>query len=681
MKLSYAWLKEWVDVPWDATELGTRLTMAGFELEGIDAAQGDAILALNVTPNRGDAMSVLGIAREVAALSRSALKTPDVALASVAIPDTFPVQVEAPAACPTLVGRVIRGVHNRIATPAWMRARLEGAEIRSISPIVDVTNYVLLELGQPLHAYDLARLRGEIRARYAQAGERLQLLDNRTVDLTPDMLVIADTAGAVGLAGIMGGARTAVTAETTDVFLESAYFSADAIRGRGRSLGLQTDASQRFERGVDPSLQTRAIERATVLLIEIGGGKAGPIIEQVSPSHQPLRPEVVMRRAQLARLLGVAFDPEDIERALAALQMRVRSVATGWEVKPPAHRFDIAFEADLIEEVARLVGYAAIPEREAEAAHHFPALDGAQPAEAGVLEVMSARGYQETINYSFVDPQLQARLFPERASLALANPIASDLSVMRVSLWPGLLRTAAENQRRQQERMRLVEHGVCFRVEGLNTTEVDTLAALACGPRLPEQWGVARDTRAAADFFDLKSDLEALFSATGAAGEFTFEPAELSCLHPGRAARVLRQGRAVGWLGELHPLLVRELDFTYAPVLFELAFYDALRLERTVFHDISRFPLVRRDLAIVVDENVSLSALRERVTLSASSLLQQCRVFDVYRGPGLETGTKSIALGLIFQDISRTLTDEDVDRNVASIIAGLRASLNAKIRE
>src|SRR5665213_1946418 len=537
MKLSYAWLKEWLDVPWNAAELGARLTMAGFELEGIEAAHSDAILALNVTPNRGDAMSVLGIAREVAALSRHALRTPDVALASVAIADIFPVQVEAPAACPTLIGRVIRGVNNCIPTPAWMRARLESAEIRSISPIVDVTNYVLLELGQPLHAYDLARLRGEIRARYAQPAERLQLLDNRVVDLAPDMLVIADNDGAVGLAGIMGGARTSVTAETSDVFLESAYFAADAIRGRGRRLGLQTDASQRFERGVDPSLQTRAIERASVLLIEIAGGKAGPIVSQVSSTHQPLRPEVVMRRAQLARLLGVRFDPQDVEGALRALQMSVRSVAAGWEVTPPAYRFDISIEADLIEEVARLVGYAAIPEHEANAAHHFPALSGAQPAEAAVLEVMSARGYHETINYSFVDPHLQARLFPERASLALANPIASDLSVMRVSLWPGLLRTAAENQRRQQERVRLVEHGVCFRVEGAETAEVDTLAALACGPRIPEQWGLSRAARVAVDFFDLKSDLEALIGATGAPGEFGFEPAELSCLHPGRAAR------------------------------------------------------------------------------------------------------------------------------------------------
>jgi phenylalanyl-tRNA synthetase beta chain len=681
MKLSYAWLQEWVDVPWDASELGSRLTMAGFELEGIETLPHDCILSLNVTPNRGDAMSVLGLAREVAALSGKALTGPAIASVPTAITDAFPMDVEVPEACPTLVGRVIRGVDNHIATPAWMQERLQSAEIRSVNPIVDVTNYVLLELGQPMHAYDRSTLRGEIRVRAARAAERLQLLDSRLVDLDTDMLVIADREGAVGLAGIMGGARTAVAADTRDVFLEVAYFSPSAIRGRARRLGLHTDASQHFERGVDPTLQKRAMERTSALLIEIAGGEAGPVAVLESVEHQPLRPEVLMRGAQLARLLGTTIDPKEVAAALGALQMKMRSVPSGWQVTPPAHRFDITIEPDLIEEVARMIGYAAIPEREGAAAHHFRELIKGQPAEAQVLEVMSARGYYEAITYAFTDPALQLRLFPERASVALANPIANDLSVMRVSLWPGLLRAAAENQRRQQERVRLLEHGVCFRFERGAMTEVDALAALACGPRLPEQWGVPREMRAAVDFFDLKADLEALIAATGAEDDFAFQPAELSCLHPGRAARVLRQGRQVGWLGELHPALARELDFTYVPILFEVDFYDALRLKRAPFRDVSRFPLVRRDLAIVVDENVSLSALRERVTLSASSLLTQCRVFDVYRGPGLETGTKSIALGLIFQDISRTLTDEDVDSTVASIIAGLRASLNAKIRE
>jgi phenylalanyl-tRNA synthetase beta chain len=328
-----------------------------------------------------------------------------------------------------------------------------------------------------------------------------------------------------------------------------------------------------------------------------------------------------------------------------------------------------------------MVGFDQIAETAALVAQKFAPLPGERPPGAAVLELMSARGYQETITYAFVDPQLQRRLFPERPALVVENPIASDLSAMRVSLWPGLLRAAAENQRRQQERVRLMERGVCFIVDQGTTREEERFAALACGSRLPEQWGVSKEVRGPADFFDIKADLEMLLVSTGADGDFQFDAAQLSCLHPGRAARVLRGGHRVGWIGELHPEIVRELDFTYPPVLFELAFYDALRVRQAPYTDVARFPMVRRDLAIVVDESVSLSALRERVILSASSLLRQCRVFDVYRGPGLEISTKSIALGLIFQDFSRTLTDEDVDRNVESIVAGLRASLNAKIRD
>jgi phenylalanyl-tRNA synthetase beta chain len=681
MKLSYGWLKEWVDVSWDAGELGSRLTMAGFELEGLTTNAGDPILELNITPNRGDVMSVLGVAREVSALTGQPVTGPALRSVSDQLTDTFPVQVNEAAACPTFLGRVFRGVNNRATIPAWMTARLHSADVRSVSPIVDVTNYVLLELGQPMHAYDLGRLSGEIRVRHAHAGERLQLLDERTVELSADMLVIADASSAAGLAGIMGGARTAVAPGTCDVFLEVAYFAPSAIQGRARRLGLVTDASQRYERGVDPALPPRAMERASALLTEITGGRAGPVTRVYSNVHQPPRAPVGLRRARLARLLGTSIEPEKVRAALSALQMKVQDVAEGWEVTPPTHRFDIAIEADLIEEVARVVGFETIDERAGEAVQSFPELARARPPEAAILETMIARGYYEAITYAFVDPQLQQRLFPERTSLAITNPIASDLSVMRVSLWPGLLRAAVENQRHQQERIRLVEHGVCFATSGGAVTEIDTFAAVACGARLPEQWSVAREARAPADFFDLKADLENLLAATGAEEGFAFEPAQLACLRPGRAARVLRQARAVGWIGELHPDIVRELDFTYPPVLFELAIYDALRVDPAPYTEVSRFPMVRRDLAIVVAESVSLSALRERVILSASSLLRQCRAFDVYHGPGLEKGTKSIALGLIFQDFSRTLTDDDVDQNVASIVAGLRASLNAKIRE
>jgi phenylalanyl-tRNA synthetase beta chain len=539
----------------------------------------------------------------------------------------------------------------------------------------------MLELGQPMHAYDLGKLRGEIRVRMARSGERVTLLDGKTIEPQNDVLLITDQDGPVALAGIMGGERTAVSDDTTDVFLEVAYFAPEAMIGRARRWGLLTDAVQRFERGVDPTQQERAMERAVALIASIAGARPGPVTVAQSTQHLPQRPAVQLRRTQVERLLGVKLDAERVAGVLTALQMKVVPTAQGWEVTPPAYRFDISIEADLIEEVARIVGYEAIPETAALGPQQFRKLPERHPPEHVLLEALAMRGYQEAITFAFVDPALQSRLFPGRPSVALANAIASDLSVMRVSLWPGLLRAALENQRRQQDRIRLFEHGAKFVLVDGSTREIDTLAGVAAGSRLPEQWGVPRETRAPADFYDVKGDLEALLAATGARETFTFEAASLSCLHPGRAARVLRQGQEVGWIGELHPSLVRELDFTHPPVLFEVDVEGALAVEKPQYREISRFPQVRRDLAVVVDESVSLSALAERVTLAASSLLLNLRIFDVYRGPGVEAGRKSIALGLIFQDISRTLTDDDVERLIASVVADLRESLNARIRE
>ena len=640
----------------------------------------EAVLDLNVTPNRGDAMSVIGIAREVAALSGANVTGPAARTSAPAHQDKFPVQLDAPAACPRFAGCIVRGINNRAATPAWLRERLRRAGMRSISPVVDVTNYVMHELGQPMHAYDLGKLKEGIWARMARAGESFTLLDGKAITTAPDVLVIADAQGPVALGGVMGGMRTSVTPETTDVLLESAFFSPAAILGRARHYGLVTDASQRFERGVDPTQQVRAIERALVLLQGFAGGAAGPISVTESAAHLPQRLAVPLRASRLTRLLGVEVPRERVTSTLSALQMQVTPNTEGWQVTPPAYRFDIGIEPDLIEEVARIAGFAAIPETHAQVPQHFRALPEEIPAEAAVLEVLTARGYQEAITLAFVDPRLQQQLFPDRPALAIANPIASDLAVMRVSLWPGLLRAAQQNQHRQQDRIRLFEHGTRFEVADRVTREIDTLAAVACGARLPEQWGVGKPARAPADFYDLKSDLEALFAYTGEAQAFVFEAGALPGLHPGRTARVLRRGISVGWLGELHPSLVKGLDFTYPPVLFELDF-AALAVQRTAYQEISRYPQVRRDLAVVIDEAVTLSTLTERVTLVTSSLLRSLRIFDVYRGPGLEEGRKSVALGLIFQDISRTLTEQEVERLMASVVTDLRENLNARIRE
>ncbi len=794
MRVPYSWLREWVAVSWPAPELGSRLTMAGFELEGIepaapefsgvvvaeileatrhpqadklqvcrvsagsgeplqivcgasnaraglksalavvgarlpggmqikaaklrgvesvgmlasakelglaDSSNGilelpadapvgqplreylgldDTVLELSVTANRGDAMSIIGVAREVAALSGLPLAGPRASQVPAAVKDTFPVRLEAPSGCPKFVGRVVRGIDNRAVTPTWMRERLRRCGVRSISPIVDVTNYVMLELGQPMHSYDLGKLRGEIVVRLGNADEQVTLLDGNTVTTGTDVLLITDREGPVGIAGVMGGQRTSVSAETTDVFFEVAFFAPEAIRGRSRRWGMSTDASQRYERGVDPALQERAAERATELIVAIAGGKAGPLSVTQAPEHLPKRLPVSLRRSQLARLLGTSIEPERVTQTLAGLGMQVTSTSTGWEVLPPSHRFDITIEADLIEEVARIVGFDSIPETDAMVAQQFSALPEEHPPERAIYETLTSRGYYEVITYAFVDPMRQRRLFPEAESLALANALSADLSVMRVSLWSGLLHVTLENQRRQQDRIRLFERGTRFASTGHTVREIDTVSGVAYGARLPEQWGIPRDGRPPVDFFDVKADVEALLAGTGAPAEFAFEVDTLSCLHPGRAARIRRNGQDAGWIGELHPTLVREMDFTYTPVLFELDI-ESLAVVRPAFAEISRFPAVRRDLAVVVDEEVPLSALCERVVLAASSLLRHIRVFDVYRGQGVETGRKSVALGLIFQDITRTLTDEDIDRAMAGVVAELRVGLNARIRE
>jgi phenylalanyl-tRNA synthetase beta chain len=672
-----------------AKELGLAETSDGIlELPG-DAPIGrdlrewlaldDEIIELNVTPNRGDAMSVRGVAREVAAVfgDGQTIAGPSLAGVPAVRDERRAVHLDWPQGAPRFAGRVIRGVDNMRASPLWLRERLRRAGQRAISPVVDVTNYVLLELGQPMHAYDLAKLRGDMHARAAREGESLVLLDGSAITLAADHLVIADDDGAVGLAGIMGGERTAVGAATVDVFLESAWFSPHVIAGRGRRHGLHTDASQRFERGVDPAGQVEAIERATALLTLIAGGQPGPTQLIERSEFLPVRTPVRLRRARLSRLLGQTPADAAVEGHLRALGMTVARSADGWEATPPGYRFDISIEADLIEEVARLQGFDAIAEAPLRAAQRIAAPPSCEPDEARALELLAARGYHEAINYSFVDAALQSQLFPDAAAVALANPIASDLAVMRVSLWPGLLRALRENQRRQQERVRLIEHGSVFLVEGGATREVDMLAGVASGTRAPEQWG---STKSPVDFHDVKGDIEALLATTGDSTDIEYLAGASTCLHPGRSATIVRGGRRVGSLGELHPELVRALDLTYVPVLFELEF-AALAAQTPRFREVSRFPHVRRDLAILVDESTPLSAIRERVTLAGSSLLRDLVVFDEYRGPGVESGLKSVALGLIFQDNSRTLTDDDTDRIVAAIIADLSGALHAKIRE
>jgi phenylalanyl-tRNA synthetase beta chain len=642
----------------------------------------DSILEVNATPNRGDCMSVFGIARDYAAASdRRRLKYKIAAIAA-SQPMVFPVSVES-AACPVLATRVVRGVRQNAQSPGWLRERLRRVGINSISAIVDVTNYVMTELGQPLHAYDVAKLNKMIVVRAAKPKERITLLDDKEYELDPEFLVIADANGAIGLAGIMGGRGTAISDSTTDVCFESAHFTPDAISGRARRLGLFTDAAQRFERGVDPNLTTIAIERATQLLLECAGGSAGPT--QVSRFEDAAVLDelwVTLRRDRVTRLLGAPVPDNEVHAVISAISERVEAMSGGWRVLKPSHRFDIRIEADLIEEVARLRGFDKIEELHATAPQIAGSATEAKVSNDRLATAMADRGYREMISYAFVDPALQQQICPDVRALKLSNPISADLSEMRVSLWPGLVHACRENLRRQQSRVRLFEIGSKFIVPREPTSndlrEVESLAGIATGSRWPQQWGSGTDP---ADFYDVKSDVMDLLDLTADAASVRFVPETLPVLRPGRSARIYRNATPIGWVGEMHPQTLKALNFPASAFLFELDVASAFICKQLKYQKISKFPSVRRDLAIVVDESVPLAVLQENVTVSASGLLSELRVFDVYRGPSIETGRKSVALGLILQDSSRTLTDVDADAVVTAVAARLRDVLSATIRD
>jgi phenylalanyl-tRNA synthetase beta chain len=640
----------------------------------------DCILEVNATPNRGDCMSVFGIARDYAAAgARRHLKFQgkSIAASQAAV---FPVSLES-SACPVLATRVIRGVRPNAQSPAWLRERLRRVGINSISAVVDVTNYVMTELGQPLHAYDLAKLRQGIVVRAARPKERITLLDDKEYELDPEFLVIADASGAIGLAGIMGGRGTAISDSTTDVCFESAHFTPDAISGRARRLGLFTDAAQRFERGVDPNLTTLAVERATELLLECAGGAPGPV--QVSRLEDAPLPDdhwVTLRRDRVTRLLGAPVPDNEVHAVISAISERVEAMSGGWRVRKPSYRFDIRIEADLIEEVARLRGFDKIDELHATAPQIPGTATEAKVSNARLAGATADRGYREMISYAFVDPNLQQQLFPDIAALKLANPISADLSEMRLSLWPGLVHSCRENLRRQQPRVRLFEIGSRFNFSPgtQELEEIESLAGIATGSRWPQQWG---SQPTPVDFYDVKSDVMDLLNLTGDASSVRFVPDSLPVLRPGCSARIYRNATPIGWMGEMHPQITKALNFATTAFLFELDIASAFTCKQLKYQKISKFPSVRRDLAIVVDESVPLAVLQENVTVSASGLLSELRVFDVYRGPSIETGRKSVALGLILQDSSRTLTDTDADAVVTAVAARLRDVLSATIRD
>ncbi|RYU63243.1 phenylalanine--tRNA ligase subunit beta [Methylolobus aquaticus] len=670
-----------------AKELGLEDSASGLLPLPVDAPVGqdfreyldldDQILEVDLTPNRADCLSVEGIAREVAVLFGQAVPDPVPPSVVVVGSDVFPVAVTAPEACPRYLGRIIRNIRGGAVTPLWMKERLRRCGVRSLDPVVDVTNYVLLELGQPLHAFDLARLKGGIEVRFARAGDRLTLLNDQTVEPDPDTLVIADRERPLALAGIMGGRDSAVTAETRDLFVECAFFAPTAISGRARRYGLATESSHRFERGVDPELQLRAIERCTQLIVELVGGEPGPVFDVSEPGSLPVRDEIVLRADRVEKVLGLAIDEDLVESILRRLSMQVSSLSGGWRVRPPSFRFDITREIDLIEEVGRVYGYDRIPQR-------APMLPAAmQPATEHRLDAdrfrdaLVDRGYQEAITYSFVEPTLLQRLEPDVPSLAVKNPISAEMAVMRTTLWAGLLDAALKNQARQESRVRLFEVGTKFinAPEGLRQPNV--LAGLAMGPRRPEQWSEAAGE---IDFFDIKGDIEAMFVLSGRAKELSFVTAEHPALHPGQTAAILIAGQRAGCLGMLHPALQKSLGFGQNVFLFELELAESLGRRVPRFTPLSKFPRVRRDLAVVVDEAITSADVVACVRVAGEDLIRHVVLFDVYQGTGIAAGKKSIAFGLILQADDETLTDARVDQVVGLVMERLTTELAAELR-
>ena len=644
----------------------------------IDALKlNDTIFEINLTPNRGDCMSVLGVAREVAALNGKALEAPAQTAVAPAIQDTFPVRIES-SGCRKFVSRVIRGINPAARSPDWLRERLRRSGVRSISAVVDVTNYVLLELGQPMHAYDLSRLQGGIVVRQARDQEETTLLDGKLIKLTSDVLVIADDNAAHGMAGVMGGLDSAINDETTDLLLEVAFFEPDAVAGRGRRYGLVTDASQRFERGVDFNLQERVMERATQLILEVAGGSAGPV--QITRAGISQRGSILLRHQRLQKVLGQLIPAAKVEEILRSLGMTVTPGGDGrsdhWQVTPPGWRFDINIEADLIEEVARIYGYDNIATTPASMVQRLRPVTERRISAERMENILIDRGYQEAITYSFTDPAIQQILFPDQEALALANPISSELGVMRLSLWPGLVQALSFNQRRQQSRVRLFELGRKFSGDGQR--ELDVLAGIAGGTLWPKQWGEAAR---AVDFFDVKADVQALLDVTGCADRFVFEPTKMAALHPGQAARIVRDGRPVGWIGSLNPRVVNALDLSYPAYVFELEVSSSFAAQFPEYKEISKFPAVHRDLAFWVANDVTVDAIGHNVREAVGSWLQELTVFDVYHGKNEDKGKKSIALGLNLQDTSRTLTDADVDAAMARVIERLAQHVNAQLRD
>ncbi|HET8731689.1 MAG TPA: phenylalanine--tRNA ligase subunit beta [Moraxellaceae bacterium] len=638
----------------------------------------DHVIELGITPNRGDCLSMRGLAREAGVLNRLPVQGPAISAVDPVHQGTFPITLNAAEACPVYAGRIIRNINPKAETPLWMVERLRRGGVRAISPVVDVTNYVLLELGQPMHAFDLARLAGGIVVRMAEEGESLALLDGQTVTLRADTLVIADAEKALAMAGIMGGQDSAVGDATRDIFLESAFFAPLSLAGRARSYGLHTDSSHRFERGVDFAGQVEAIERATALILQICGGEPGPVTVVREVEHLPVRAPITLREARIGQLLGVTLPAAEVGDILTRLGLAVSVGGEGWQAIPPTWRFDLALEVDLIEELARIHGYDNFPKAVPQAALRLNALDETRPGEGRFKRLLVDLGWQEAITMSFVEPGLLARFDPASTPLALANPISADLSVMRTTLWAGLVKALQYNQNRQQPRVRLFETGLRFVPGTGGLVQERMLAGVACGTVMPELWA---NSKKAIDFFDIKGNIESIIALVNASDRVAFKAAQHPALHPGQTAEIVTEGRHLGWMGRMHPRLESELGLAGPVYLFEISLEALPGGVLPLARELSRFPEVRRDIAVLADRQTPADALLATAREAAGSELRDCRLFDVYEGQGVAEGRRSLAIGLVWQHPDRTLQEDEVQARVDAVVAQLKDRFGVTLRD
>ncbi len=721
MKFSEQWLREWVDINITIQQLAEKLTAVGLEVESIESVGDDHVIELGLTPNRGDCLSIRGIAREVAVITglslrdsffssslrgsffspslrgsqsepkqsiESGLLRPDglamtnknaflamTGNSSLATTDALTITIQSPNACPRYCGRIIKNVKADAPTPEHIRKRLEKAGVNSVSIIVDITNYVMLELGQPLHAFDLDKLQGNITVRMSE-NEEVELLNGVKVKLGKNTLVICDDQKVVAAAGVMGALNSEVSETTRNIFIESAYFNPVAVAGKARQFVINSDGSQRFERGVDFELPRPTLEYVTELILEYAGGKAGIISESISPIDLPTRKPIRLSQHRLNNLLGIDIPVNTISDILKRLGMKVEQTSTEFIVTPPSHRFDINIAEDLIEEVARIHGYNTITEQP------LPAKPNKTPSESSVSvgtikQTLIDAGYHEVITYSFVDERLQQRMFPNDIAQKLLNPISQDMNVMRVSIWPGLLQTFIYNQNRQQADMRIFEIGQCF-IQGQDGLgQIDKLAGLIAGQCYPLHWKLPKR---AVDFFDAKGDMQRLLLLANISNA-EFRAAEHHCLHPGQTAHIIHEDEVIGVIGALHPALLKELGLKGPVFLYEITLSSILRRHLPHYQPVSKFPAIRRDLALVVDNTVTADAIIQCIRAKAGVLLTQIEIFDLYEGQTIGEGKKSIALGLILQDFSHTLIDVEVNTLMQAVIADLQKNLQATVRE